>query len=751
MTSTSDIRQTFFQECDELLEALSDGLMAIEEATAEGIVDAEVVNAVFRAVHSIKGGAAAFGLKQLVSFAHTFENMLDDLRAGRIAATETLAGLSHLAADHLSDLVRAARDGTELEGAAGDEMCRRLAEACAPRPPAAGTGSATPAGAPAAPPAVEPAPEPLVAPDVDPDEAELIYSFVPLGLALPGPDAAGTPCWEIGFRPEPGLFASGNDPVHLFRELAALGQMSSSVDLDAMPPLCDLDPHHLELDWHLRLETDAEEAEIREIFDFVAGLCHFDMVLADPALAAAPPAAPPGKGEDPAAGSIPAGPTGSADRPGQAAPGAVPGIAAEEAPPRAAPEDGAPRPGAGKTSAARATVRVDLELVDRLINMVGELVINQAVLTQCVQDAGLTHNGQLTTSLTDLKNLTREIQENVMAIRAQPVKPLFQRMARIVREASDLAGKPAHFVTLGEATEVDKTVIEQLVDPLTHMIRNAVDHGLESTERRRESGKPETGTVTLSAAHRSGRVVIEVSDNGAGINRAKVLDIARRKGLVPADADLSESEIDNLLFLPGFSTASSVTDLSGRGVGLDVVKSAIRKLGGRVAVTSVPGRGTTMSISLPLTLAVLEGMVVDVAGQTMVVPITAIVETMRPSAASIHELGASGRVVKVRDRFVPVIDLGLLFGHRDQTGLVMDMVLLLVETDAKETFALAVDRIHDQRQIVIKGLETNYGHVPCVAAATILGDGKIALIIDPEETAAMGRLGHAAPRNLQES
>jgi two-component system chemotaxis sensor kinase CheA len=415
------------------------------------------------------------------------------------------------------------------------------------------------------------------------------------------------------------------------------------------------------------------------------------------------------------------------------------------------PSGAKPAPPASPAGGAnRATVRVDLDLVDRLINMVGELVINQAVLTQCVQGAGLGKRSPLMASLSDLRNLTREIQESVMAIRAQPVKPLFQRMARIVREASEMAGKTAHFVTEGDATEVDKTAIEQLVDPLTHMIRNAIDHGLEPVELRRAAGKADAGTVKLTAAHRSGRVVIEVADDGAGINRPKVLEIARRKGLVAPEAVLTDPEIDNLLFLPGFSTATAVTDLSGRGVGMDVVLSSIRRLGGRVAVSSIPGRGTTMSVSLPLTLAVLDGMVVDVAGQTMVVPITAIVETIRPEPGSVHPLGPEGVVVGVRDRFVPVIDLGVLFGHRSEARAISDMVLLLVETDARETCALAVDKIYDQRQIVIKGLETNYGHVPCVAAATILGDGKIALIIDPEETAAMGRSAGAGPAACEE-
>lgn len=384
---------------------------------------------------------------------------------------------------------------------------------------------------------------------------------------------------------------------------------------------------------------------------------------------------------------------------------------------------------------ANATVRVNLELVDRLINMVGELVINQAVLTQCIDDAGVLDNGELSTSLAEFKNLARDIQESVMAIRAQSVKPLFQRMARIVREASELSGKEALFETEGETTEVDKTIIERLVDPLTHMIRNAVDHGLEAPDLRRSAGKSETGKVKLSAAHRSGRVIIEVSDDGSGINREKVFNIAVEKGLIPADSSLKDSEIDNLLFLPGFSTAEKVSNLSGRGVGMDVVRSAIQKLGGRVNIFSKPGAGTTMSISLPLTLAVLDGMVVDVAGQTMVVPITAIVETLRPDPEDIHKLGSDNTVVSVRNKLVPVVDLGVVFGHRSSAVSLSEMVLLLVESDDAMSWALAVDQIFDQRQVVIKGLESNYGYVPGVAAATILGDGNIALIIDPEETA----------------
>ena len=387
------------------------------------------------------------------------------------------------------------------------------------------------------------------------------------------------------------------------------------------------------------------------------------------------------------------------------------------------------------TAGSKATVRVDLDHVDRMINVVGELVINQAVLTQCIKAANIPLSTTLSSSLDEFMALAREIQEGVMAIRAQSVKPLFQRMARIAREAGDLAGKSLRFETEGEATEVDKTVIERLVDPLTHIIRNSVDHGLETQDARRAAGKSETGSVLLRAAHRSGRVIIEVSDDGAGINRAKVFDIAVTKGLVAADAGLTSSEIDKLLFLPGFSTAATITDLSGRGVGMDVVRSEVQKLGGRISITSEPGRGTTISISLPLTLAVLDGMVVDVSGHTMVVPITTIVETIRPKDSDIHKLSGGAEVVSVRNRFIPIIDLGRVFGFRKDASDLTNLVFLLVESDQDKLWALAVDHIHDQRQVVIKGLESNYRHIPGVAAATILGDGQVALIIDPEEAA----------------
>jgi two-component system chemotaxis sensor kinase CheA len=391
---------------------------------------------------------------------------------------------------------------------------------------------------------------------------------------------------------------------------------------------------------------------------------------------------------------------------------------------------------------------LNLDRVDRLINLIGELVITEAMLSQVISHESIAANSEVSAGLDRIRQLAGEIQEGVMAIRAQPLKPVFQRMERILREACDATGKRAKLVALGEATEVDKTVIERLVDPLTHMIRNSIDHGMEEAADRLARGKPADGTVTLSAAHRSGRMIIEVSDDGGGINRSRVRELAESKGLIHPNAGLTPSEIDNLLFLPGFSSKSEVSAISGRGVGLDVVRREIQSLGGRVSISSTEGGGTTFSIALPLTLAVLEGMLLDFGQQSMVLPLSAIVETLSPASATIHALGASGRMVANRGELIPIIDLAEFFALQGRADRQHDGVLIVVETDAGGRAALAADRILDQRQVVIKSLEENYGRVPGISAATILGDGRIALIIDHEELVRAARPDPLAMANI---
>ena len=401
-------------------------------------------------------------------------------------------------------------------------------------------------------------------------------------------------------------------------------------------------------------------------------------------------------------------------------------------------------PDTAPQAAPQATIRVDLERVDRLIDLVGEWVINQAMLAQRVTESGVSRSSTIVMGLDDLEHLTRDIPDSVMAIRAQPVKSVFQRMPRLIREVAAMTGKQVRLVTEGEATEVDKTVIERLTDPITHMIRNAIDHGLETPQERLDRGKSAEGLVRLTAAHRSGRVVIEVSDDGRGIDRPRVRQIALDKGLIDPTAALSDEEIDNLIFMPGFSTASAVSDISGRGVGMDVVKRSIQALGGRIAITSRPGQGSAFTLSLPLTLAVLDGMVVSVCEHTLVAPLTAIIESLQPKRSDVRAIGPDAHVIAIRDAYTPLIDVGVVLGYRKTPLDPTQGVALLVEGEGGARAALVVDAIRGQRQVVIKSLEANYRQVEGIAAATILGDGRVALILDVDAVVASRR--RDAPR-----
>ena len=492
----------------------------------------------------------------------------------------------------------------------------------------------------------------------------------------------------------------------------------------------------------LELGGDVDEAAVREIFEFVEFDCDLSIETA---------VAGPVMDETDAAETVQAILAQVAAQEVAAQEGAAkdvapaPVAAVAPAQPEAVPASrpaAADKPAAANTQQAAqpgATIRVDLDRVDRLIDLVGELVINQSMLAQRVMEAGIARLSDVAVGLDDLEHLTREIQDSVMAIRAQPVRPIFQRMSRVVREVADMTGKSARLVTEGENCEVDKTVIERLADPLTHMIRNAIDHGLEKPEDRLKAGKPEQGTVRMIAAHRSGRVVIEVSDDGAGINRSRVRQIAVDRGIISEDAQLSDVEIDDLIFAPGFSTADTISDVSGRGVGMDVVRRSIQALGGRITIASRPGQGTTFTLSLPLTLAVLDGMVVTVAGQTLVVPLSAIVETLQPKAADVHSLGEKAHVIGIRGAFIPLIDVGSVLGYREDEADPLASVAMMVETENQSQCALMVDGIIGQQQVVIKSLETNYGHVFGVAGATILGDGRVAVILDVDAIVAGSR------------
>lgn len=646
MSQLDSFKDTFFAECEDLLEALTEGLRSM----TEGATDSDTVNAVFRSAHSIKGAAGAFGFDELVSFAHAFETVLDEIRSGRLEPTPDTLRLLMRAGDVLADLVEAARTPGTQRPASADQILASLIE-------------------------------------LHPKTEEVEFSFdavaVPLAIEVPAET------YLVNFAPHAALFQNGHEPELLFSALGDLGPMSVTCDSSALPEFEAMNADECYLRWVATLETSASTDAIAEVFAFVEGLCDLAIIRQEPEPAPAPIA-----------------------------------VVAEAAPVQPTVRN-APNP----------TLRVDLDRVERLINSVGELIINQASLSQKIVDSGAGQMTEVHADLEDYKHLARDIQEAVMAIRAQPVRPLFQRMSRIVRDAADATGKQIEFVTDGASTEVDKTVVEKLAEPLTHMIRNAIDHGIEKPEDRIAKGKPAAGTVKLSASHRSGSVLIEITDDGAGLNRSRILQTAIKKGLVAENAKLTEAEIDNILFMPGFSTASAVTNLSGRGVGMDVVKTEITALGGRISITSKPDQGSVFTIALPLTLAVLDGMIVTVDSQTMVVPISAVVETIRPSRGDISQIGKRGHLLSIRGTFVPIIDLGNFFNNSTPAAP-SDTILLLVRTKSNEQCALAVQDITDQRQVVIKSLQGNYGDIPGISAATILGNGQIALIIDPDAIVA---------------
>ncbi len=675
MMTDSTILDAFFEECEDLIVALTEGL----DEMCNGQADTETVNAVFRAVHSIKGAAGAFALDDLVGFAHKFETVLDELRAQRLDVDEPLLRVLQRAGDVLSDLVDAARENLPANRDQVDPVIADLQSFL---------------GA-----------EPVV-------EEEFVFEA--LSLTLDPPET--TSRFLVTFRPNDAFYATGNDPTLILGALGKIGECRTTVQVDALPKdFSDFSWSDGYLVWQVTIDGISNDLAIREVFEFVEDLC-------DLQIAAVPVNS---GGRNAAAEEMHLVTAGTLDVQGDTAVDfPVSSVAAAETAALSKSEKPAKR--------ASSTLRVDPERVDRLINAVGELIINQSVISQRIAEAALPNSAELFGDLDDYKLLAREIQEGVMAIRAQPVKPLFQRMLRIAREAADATGKTVDLITEGEATEVDKIVVERLADPLTHMIRNAIDHGIEKPEVRTAAGKATTGTLRLKASQRSGSIVIEIIDDGAGLNRPRIRDIAIQREVIRPEDQLSDPEIDSLLFAPGFSTADQITNLSGRGVGMDVVKTAITGLGGRITISSVPGEGTTFAITLPLTLAVMDGMIISVAGQTMVVPIASILETIRPIEADLSKMGLNNTLLRVRGEYVPVIDLADRLGNKSCKDLLTDRVLLLLQTEKVTQCALAVDEIHDQRQVVVKSMQGNYGEIFGISGATILGDGKIALIIDPD-------------------
>ena len=488
----------------------------------------------------------------------------------------------------------------------------------------------------------------------------------------------------MSFAPHAELFASGNEPLLIMRELSRLGQADIICDAVHITALDNIDPTQCALSWKIALRGAITEEAIHEAFEFVSDISDITIRKIEKEIVVE-----------------------AAKKPA---------------------EEGAAKAGVATTT----SIRVDLDKIDRLVNMVGELVITEAMLRAQVRSLSEDKFSGLLRGVDELSHHTRELQEAVMAVRMQPVKSIFSRMPRIVRDTAAQLGKDIQLVMSGENTEVDKTVIESLSDPLTHMIRNSVDHGIEKPDERVWNDKPQQGTIHLSAYHRSGRIIIEISDDGAGINRTRVLAKAKEKGLVAADAQPTDEEIDHLIFAPGFSTAEKVTNVSGRGVGMDVVRRNIEGLGGTVRITNNPGKGSVFTVSLPLTLAILDGMIVRVGAENYIVPITSIIETLRPKPEEIHRVEGRNDVINVRGEFVSVVYLSNIFNIKDSATDASKALIVLVES-GNQKMGLVVDELIGQQQVVIKSLEANADPVKGISGATILGDGKVSLILEINE------------------
>ena len=692
MASLDQLKQTFFEECSEALQQLESGLTEIREGGGSD----DTINAVFRSVHSVKGGAGIFGFEDLVGFAHVFETVLDAMRSGKIAASHDSVDLLLSANDVLSDLIAMSRAGEPIPSDHGGEIRAGLERLLGPD-----GGGGDDDG--------EPAPADFEGLDFAPVRADDFAEN----------DANGASrVLQIVFRPKPDMLKNGNEPLAILRELRKLGELALVADTAALPPLVELEPGRAYLGWTGELTTAAARAQVEDVFGFAAGDC--DVEIAQ--MGGTPEQAPsePAPAPDAAAQAPPS---------TVASPSIVP-PEPETQPKPANAEPAAPR--AAPLKAAATTMRVEVEKIDRVVNLVGELVIAQAMLGQVVHALPEETSGRLAQVIDEVSHHTRELKDSVMSMRAQPIGAVFQRMPRLVRELAAKTGKKVRLEMHGENTEVDRSIIERLGDPLTHIIRNSIDHGIETPQARHAAGKNEEGAVRLSADHRGGRIVVEVVDDGGGIDSERVLKKARERGLISPDTVLNEDEINNLIFAPGFSTAETISDISGRGVGMDVVRRNIQDVGGRITLKSERGRGMTLQLALPLTLAVMDGMVIKVRNETYVLPMSVIVECLRPSNADIKNLMGSSGVLQLRGTLVPLVHLCELLDV-GRVAATEERVVIIADAGDGSLFGIIVDELCGHQQVVVKSMEESYGAVPGVAGATILGNGRVALILDVEK------------------
>jgi two-component system chemotaxis sensor kinase CheA len=678
----SQFTQVFFEESLEGLEVMESELLKLNVQQP----DPETINTIFRAAHSIKGGSATFGFNQVAGFTHLLETLLDEIRDGRREMTANHQDMLLLSVDLLRNMLQALMAGQSFESPQQQELENRFNQELSEV-----------AGVEEAPDNASQNNEKSSTKASETKDSETKESETKdIGLS-----------WQIDFHAGADILRCGNDPILMFNELAELGELKVSLPAQELPEFEDLDPESCRLYWQLQLDTEAPLERIKEVFEWVEDDCeiHYQQLPTKTQLV-------------------------EGVSPQEQAPISTSATASQETQVAATTAKVESGKAVAKT-AETSSIRVSTDKIDMLINMVGELVITQAMLGQIGQQERIDDNALLSLQqgLEQLANHTRDLQESVMQIRMLPISFAFNRFPRLVRDIGQQLGKKVELILKGEETELDKTVMEKIVDPMVHLVRNSLDHGIESPAVRSAKGKPETGRITLNAFHQGGNIVIEITDDGAGLDTGRILAKARDKGLVGAEEELSTEAIQQLIFKPGFSTADSVSDLSGRGVGMDVVRRNIQALSGSVELASTPGKGSRFTIRLPLTLAILDGQLVRVGEHTYVVPLVSIYESLQVESSKVNKLSEEHEVIRLRDEYLPVIRVYQEFNHQAQAKEVKEGLVMVVDNNNQKV-CLLVDELLAQQQVVIKSLEDNYAKVPGVSGATILGDGRVALIVD---------------------
>jgi two-component system chemotaxis sensor kinase CheA len=678
---TIDLAQfhdAFYEESAEAIGQMENALLRLDAGTP----DPELINTIFRVAHSIKGGAATFGFGEITSFTHTLETLLDDLRGHRLQVTTALSDLLLRSIDIMRELLRAQQTQQPIDQQRVADLQFDLELAAAQKSTVA----------PATPPAA---------------------TSAPVEKALVLPERTQGTTYQINFRPYLHLLARGNDPLRMFRELRELGDLQVAVDISALPPLEELDPENCYLSWKLMLNTDSPRQSVIEVFDWAEGDCDLEVIaMTAPASAAATDTAP--APDTDAAATVDTAVTANA----------------EQTDTRNSKGSELTRGADAHKSGEAGSIRVSVEKIDELMNSVGELVITQSMLGQLRASLDDAAGERLRSGLAQLERNVRELQESVMRVRMVPISFVFSRFPRMVRDLSQRLSKQVELKMTGGDTELDKTVLEKIGDPLVHLVRNSIDHGIELPAQRIAAGKGPSGVVHLHAFHRGSSIVVEVTDDGGGLRREKILAKARERGLIGPEENPSEEAIGNLIFLAGFSTQDQASDVSGRGVGMDVVKRNVEELGGNIEIHTSEGVGSRFTITLPLTLAIVDGQTIAVGDETYIVPLTAIIESLQMKTAAVSQVVGHGEVLTFRGEYLPVLRLQKHFNSQsERVREAGEGLIMVVEGDGKRV-GLCVDELLGQQQVVVKTLEANYGHVEGIAGATILGDGSVALILD---------------------